>query len=101
MHFVSQKFLGFFLVVFVGYWLLRAHRLRMAWLLGASAVFYMSWSPLLIALILFTASVDYVAALAMERVRSPRLRRTLLVGSIAANLSLLAYFKYANFFVSN
>src|SRR4051812_13254109 len=101
MHFVSQQFLGFFVAVFAGYWLIPWHRARMAWLLAASAVFYMSWNPLLIALILFSASVDYLAALGMEATPDARTRKALLVTSIAVNLSLLAFFKYATFLVGN
>lgn len=101
MHFVSFNFLGFFLAVLLIYWSLRAHRHRMLWLLLASCVFYMSWNPLLILLILFSASVDYFAALAMERTDSPRTKKWLLIGSISINLGLLAYFKYALFFLGN
>jgi alginate O-acetyltransferase complex protein AlgI len=101
MLFVSQQFLGFFAASFLVYWVLPAHRVRMAWLLVASAAFYMSWNPWLIGLILISASVDFLAALALERITDPRRRRLILVASIATNLGLLAYFKYANFFLGN
>jgi alginate O-acetyltransferase complex protein AlgI len=101
MHFVSSQFLVFFLVTYLGYWLTPSRRERLAWLLLASCVFYMSWNLLLILLILFTASVDFVAALLMERTATPRLRKALLVGSITINLGLLAFFKYANFLLGN
>jgi alginate O-acetyltransferase complex protein AlgI len=101
MHFVSQPFIGFFVAVFAGYWLLPWHRARMVWLLGASAAFYMSWNPLLIALVLLSATIDFVAALGLDRSNDERVRRGLLVGSITTNLALLAYFKYVNFFLDN
>jgi alginate O-acetyltransferase complex protein AlgI len=101
MHFASFRFLGFFVAVFAGYWLLRPHRARMIWLLTASAVFYMSWNPLLIALIMISASIDYLAALAMERWTEPRARRAFLIGSVSVNLGILITFKYADFFVSS
>jgi alginate O-acetyltransferase complex protein AlgI len=101
MHFVSNQFLVFFLVTYFVYWLTPWQRGRLAWLLAASCVFYMSWNPLLILLILFTASVDYAAALLMERTERPGRRRALLVASISINLSLLVFFKYANFLVGN
>lgn len=101
MHFVSQQFLGFFAITFAGYWMLPWHRARMVWLLVASAVFYMSWNPLLIALILFSASVDYLAAIALTKTENHRLRKALLVGSISVNLCLLGFFKYAGFLVHN
>lgn len=101
MLFVSQKFLGFFLASLVGYWAIPWHRGRMLWLLGASAVFYMSWNPWLISLILFSATVDFVGALALERQSRPAARRAILVSCITINLGLLVYFKYVNFFLDN
>ena len=100
MLFVSQQFFGFFVATFAVYWLIPKHRARMVWLLLASAAFYMSWNWKLISLILFSASVDYIAALALERLKNPLARRALLTGSISINLGLLAFFKYANFFLS-
>jgi alginate O-acetyltransferase complex protein AlgI len=99
MLFHTTKFLAFFVIVFSVYWGLRHHRARMAWLLLASCAFYMSWNPLLITLILFSASVDYVVALQLEKVHALRWRRLLLILSIGANLGLLAFFKYVNFFL--
>jgi alginate O-acetyltransferase complex protein AlgI len=114
MLFPTFKFFVFFCIVFAVYWalpdLLRrlpwtarwpAHRLRMAWLLIASCYFYMSWNPLLILLILFSASVDYVTALLLQHVTTLWKRRALLIGSIATNLGLLAFFKYTNFLVGS
>src|SRR4051812_49207476 len=100
MHFVSLQFLAFFLVVFAVYWSLPLHRARMVWLLAMSCVFYMSWNPLLILLILFSAFVDYLAALGIEGA-SPAWRKRLLIGSISINLGLLGLFKYMNFFLDN
>jgi heme/copper-type cytochrome/quinol oxidase subunit 4 len=45
MLFHSFAFFAFFCVVFGGYWTLRAHEYRMAWLVGASIVFYAAWNP--------------------------------------------------------
>src|SRR5439155_1507821 len=101
MLFATQRFLGFFVVVFAVYWLLPRHRWRMLWLLVASCAFYMSWNPLLILLVLFSASVDYIAALLLEKTESPARRKLILTLSVSTNLSLLAFFKYIHFFVSN
>jgi alginate O-acetyltransferase complex protein AlgI len=101
MAFTSFAFLGFFIGVLAVYWSLPRHRLRMGWLLAASAGYYMTWNPWLIALILFSASVDFAAALALERSASPWRRWLLVAGSVALNLGLLAYYKYANFFLDS
>jgi alginate O-acetyltransferase complex protein AlgI len=100
MLFNTLTFVCFFGVVFGVYWSLRPHRGRMVWLLLASCAFYMSWNPWLISLIIFSASVDFVVALRLERLASPRRRKGLLILSIGTNLGLLAYFKYANFLMA-
>ncbi len=101
MSFDSLAFFLFFCTVGAVYWSLRRPRARIVWLLVASCGFYMSWNPWLITLILFSASVDYVVALRLVSVRSPRWRRLLLVGSISTNLGLLAFFKYTNFLLGS
>jgi alginate O-acetyltransferase complex protein AlgI len=101
MLFFTFPFLCFFAVVFAVYWSLPRHRWRMAWLLAASFAFYMSWNPWLILLVLASASIDYVVALALERTAAPRRRRLLVALSVCANLGFLAYFKYANFFLAS
>jgi alginate O-acetyltransferase complex protein AlgI len=99
--FPTLQFFAFFCVVFVVYWWLENHRARLSWLFAASCFFYMSWNPWLISLILLSASVDYLVALRLGKVASPRSRRLLLVMSISFNLGLLAFFKYANFFLAS
>lgn len=101
MLFHTTQFLIFFLIVFPIYWMIRVHRARMAWLLLASCAFYMSWNPWLILLILLSASVDYWAAMQMEKVTLPLLKKWLMIGSITFNLALLGFFKYSNFFLDN
>ncbi len=101
MLFHTTPFLIFFGIVFPVYWAIRQHRLRMVWLLLASCVFYMSWNPWLILLILLSASVDYLAARTMERVSKQSTKRLLMISSITFNLLLLAFFKYCNFFLDN
>ncbi len=110
MLFLTFKFFVFFCVVFAVYWGLslvtaiwhrwheqRVHRLRMGWLLLASCYFYLSWNPVFILLILFSASVDYVSARLMLHTQTVWKRRALLILSISVNLGLLAFFKYTNF----
>ena len=99
MLFPTLIFLAFFAVVFTVYWSLSNPRHRLLWLLFASLYFYASWNLWLITLIVFSASVDYTVALVLERVKTPWKRRALLILSITTNLSLLAFFKYVNFFL--
>jgi alginate O-acetyltransferase complex protein AlgI len=113
MQFHSLKFFIFFCVVFGVYWSAPGlvqrllpnhlhhwgHRCRKIWLLLASGYFYALWNAWLVGLILFSATVDYLVAIRLETVLSRRKRLAWLVFSIGTNLSLLAYFKYTNFFL--
>src|SRR3954470_8844596 len=100
MLFHSFAFFVFFSVTFTGYWLIRAHERRIAWLVAASIIFYAAWNPWFVFLIAFTATVDYFFALQIENATTPARRRSLLVASLVISLSLLAFFKYANFLVA-
>lgn len=74
------------------------------WLAAASLFFYGWWNPayvgLLFGSIAFNFSMGYWLAKAHQG-RLDRLRRHLLFTAVIANLLLLGYYKYANFFVSN
>jgi alginate O-acetyltransferase complex protein AlgI len=99
MLFCSQQFLIFFTAVFVLYWALPWPRVRLYLLLAASFYFYASWNHWLALIICASTTLDYFIARALEASSSARWRRGLLTVSIVANLGLLCYFKYANFFL--
>jgi D-alanyl-lipoteichoic acid acyltransferase DltB (MBOAT superfamily) len=69
-----------------------------AWLLLSSSLFYGWWSPIYLLLILATTTVDYFVVLRMEA--SPW-RRGWLALSLASNLGVLVFFKYAAFLTQN
>ena len=107
MLFNSFPFIFAFLPITVlGYELLRMHGTRRAthiWLIAASCVFYAYWSATFLALLLFSIVVNFFIGRrlqAIARERGSRSRPLLLVG-LLWNLSLLGYFKYANFFIDN
>jgi alginate O-acetyltransferase complex protein AlgI len=97
--FTSEHFLVFFVIVFAVHWLVPWHRVRLWWLLGASLYFYASWNPWLAGLIAASTTVDYWIARTIAASPDPRRRSLLVAASIAMNLGLLGYFKYANFFL--
>ncbi len=101
MLFCSQAFLLFFIVVFLAYWATPSNRLRTAILLVASFYFYATWNKWLALVIGVSTALDYGLALGMERSASRHVRKGLLTISLTANLGLLAYFKYANFFLDS
>jgi alginate O-acetyltransferase complex protein AlgI len=99
MLFCSLAFLKLLAVVFTLYWIVPWPKVRVWILLVASFWVYASWNHMLALLIGLSTAADYVVALAMESCREPRWRRALLGFSLTANLGLLCYFKYANFFL--
>ena len=101
MLFCSDRFLAFFIVVFAAYWALPWKRPRVYLLLAASFYFYSAVSVLLALLICVSTTIDFFLARGIEDSSSPRLRRLLLFFNIVANLGLLCYFKYVNFFLSS
>lgn len=73
---------------------------RNSLLLLASYTFYGFWDVRFLSLIVLSTGVDYFAALAMDQGRESQ-RKTALYASIIVNLSILGYFKYANFFLES
>jgi alginate O-acetyltransferase complex protein AlgI len=99
MLFCSQAFLLFFAAVFLTYWALPWQRGRVLLLLAASFYFYACWNKWLALIVVASTTLDYCLARGIEASSGPRRRRALVVVSIVANLGLLCYFKYANFFL--
>ncbi len=97
MLFSSNVFLFLFLPVFLLIYYLTPDKLKNATLLVASLLFY-TWGEQILVLVMVTSTlVDYSSARIIEN----GFRRTGLWLSIGANLSILFFFKYLNFFVDN
>ena len=79
-------------------------KLAAGWLAAASLFFYGWWTPAYVVLLLASILFNFTAGGAIARAHAAgevlRSRR-LLQGAIVANLVLLAYYKYANFFIGN
>ncbi|HQU44510.1 MAG TPA: MBOAT family protein [Pirellulales bacterium] len=99
MLFCSEKFLVFFTLVFALYWAMPWHRVRIYLLLAASFYFYASWNQWLALIIGVSTTIDYFVARGIAASEDPRRRKLLLSITVVGNLSLLCYFKYANFFL--
>jgi alginate O-acetyltransferase complex protein AlgI len=99
MLFNSFSFAVFFPLVTAGYFAL-PHRWRWSWLLAASSAFYMAFVPAYILILCLTIAIDYTAGIAIERTQG-RSRRAWLAASLAANVGLLAFFKYFDFASDN
>jgi alginate O-acetyltransferase complex protein AlgI len=98
MVFSSTVFLFAFLPVFLAIYYATPGRYRAFVIAIASYLFYGWWRPDFVVLMWISTVVDYVAGgqISNARERGERGKRWLLL-SIATNLGLLGYFKYANF----
>ena len=113
MLFNSPVFIFLFLpIVLLGYYLLNRRRWILAgkaWLVLASLTFYGYWNPAYLALIvtsmLFNFGVGAALHRSKQRAQGPedgqRQRKSMLLVGVVVNLGLLAYFKYADFFIEN
>lgn len=105
MLFNSYLFLLVFLpVTWLGaYALVRGghHRAAMGWLTLSGLVFYGTWSIAFLALLLASIVVNFAVARALARAGHAGGGRALLGAAVAANLFVLGWFKYANFFMQS
>jgi D-alanyl-lipoteichoic acid acyltransferase DltB (MBOAT superfamily) len=117
MLFNSGVFLQFFAAFVLLYWLARSKlTLRNLLIVAASYLFYGWWSPAktesisanavlgalwhcrFLALLIATSLLDFSIGLGLDRLSTARSRKWLLSASIAANLGVLGFFKYYDFF---
>jgi D-alanyl-lipoteichoic acid acyltransferase DltB (MBOAT superfamily) len=103
MLFNSIDFALFLPIVFLLYWGLfqRSIRARNIFLIITGCIFYGWWDWRFLGLLFFTAGVDYLVALGMSRTEEKARRRLLMGISLTANLGLLGFFKYYDFFLRN
>ncbi len=101
MLFTQPIFLVFFVAVFAVSWLERSNTRRKLWLLIASYTFYAGWDWRFLSLIAISTVVDFVAGWALAVTGAPGKRRAWLIASLAANLGILGFFKYFNFFIDS
>jgi alginate O-acetyltransferase complex protein AlgI len=107
MLFTTANFILLFLpITLAGFFLLgrRWPGAAAAWLFAASVFFYGYWMPEFTLLLLGSIAVNFfIGRHIAERVHGgdkPAGKRWMIVG-VVLNLALLAYFKYANFFIDN
>jgi alginate O-acetyltransferase complex protein AlgI len=101
MLFNSLTFVVFFVAVVGLFWSMRSWPGKKNVLLVASYVFYGAWNPPFALLLLLSTAIDWVAGNQLSRADGVGRRRVWLLVSLVANLGLLGFFKYGNFFVQN
>ena len=102
MLFPTTDFAIFFGVVFLGHWLLQPTPTRWKlFMIAASYVFYGWWDWHYLWLLAVSSALAQAGAVAVHRAADDRRRRWAMGISVAAVLSLLLYYKYYDFFLTN
>lgn len=99
MLYTSFKFLLFFPIVCLFYFLFKKEKTRKIWLLISSYFFYMCWNPYYTLLLLFSAIVTYLSGKFI--CKYPKNKKIFLILSLVINIGILFFFKYSNFFIDN
>ncbi len=100
MLFSGITFMYFFLP-FAALYFLIPKSWRNVFLLIISLIFYCFGEPVYVSLLLFSSIVDWIHGLIIEKFRGTKIAKGALVSSIVINLSLLGFFKYTDFFITN
>lgn len=100
MLFNSLSYLLFLILSVILVWS-APQRVRKWIVLAASLIFYGSWKVEFLALIIFSAFVDYFFSIQIYECITSLKRRLLLLCSLSINIALLLYFKYAYFLTEN
>lgn len=101
MLFSSTVFLFVFLPLVIFLYVSVRKNLKQYVLLFASLFFYAWGEPRYLAVMLFVCVVNYLTALGVDRAKSKGKKQFFLFTAVIANLGILGYFKYLNFFIEN
>lgn len=97
MLFNSIEFLIFFPIVTLFYFIC-PHKIRWILLLISSCIFYSYFIPIYILILFVIIIIDYLAGIKIEKSNNKKFYLTI---SLVANISILCFFKYYNFFLEN
>jgi len=90
--FLPVTLLGFYLIGRLG-----EERGAVSWLVFASLFFYAWWNPAYLLLLISSILLNYIIGLLL----ASKPNKSVLIIGICINLSVIAYYKYANFLVDN
>ena len=100
MVFSNLVFLFIFLPIVLAIYYISPRKLKNIILLIASLIFYAWGEPVYVFLMLISIAINYVFGLLVaNKEKNGKRKKVILVISIIANLLILGYFKYANFFI--
>lgn len=101
MVFSSIAFLLYFLPLFLLVYYASPKQFKNYVILLFSIVFYAWGAPKFVFILLATTAISFYLVKWMDQSKERKKKRLLLAVSIIINLGLLAFFKYANFFIDN
>jgi len=100
--FNSGFFLYFFLFVLIFNKVFTNYkRAKIIFLTVCSVYFYYKSSGIFFVLVIISSLIDYVAGIVIHNTEVKFKRKAFLILSLVANLGILGYFKYTNFFITN
>jgi len=101
MLFSSISFLYYFLPIMLLVYYLTPSRFKNLTLFIGSLAFYFAGEPKYTILLLFSTFVDYAHSLIIVKYRGTKVAKAALISSIVINLSMLGFFKYSDFMITN
>ena len=97
MLFNTLDFVIFFVLVIVMIVIIKNKKFQHLFLLFSSYFFFYFSSNYLITLLIFSTILDYYLAKEIWNTKNKKYKKILLISSLAGNLGLLGFFKYADF----
>ena len=100
MLFNTIEFIIFFIIILIGFVILKNRNFHHFLLLGVSFLFFYWSSNYLISLLIFSIILDFYVGKEIWKSKSIRRKKILLIFSLAGNLGLLGFFKYSDFAIA-
>ena len=99
MLFNSPEFIVFFIFVLAIISCIKFRRFQHLFLVGSSYLFFYFSNNFLITLLIYSTLLDFYLGKAIFNSKNKQTKKLLLITSLAGNLGLLGFFKYANFMI--
>ena len=100
MLFNTIDFIVFFIVFLTLIQVIKNRKFQHVFLLLASYFFFYYTSNYLIVLLIFTTVWDYYFGAMIYKAKDQKIKKIILIVSLAGNLGLLGFFKYADFAIA-
>ena len=99
MLFNTPEFIVFFIFVLAIISSIKFRRFQHLFLVGSSYLFFYFSNNFLITLLIYSTLLDFYLGKAIFNSKNKQTKKLLLITSLAGNLGLLGFFKYANFMI--